>query len=100
MITIISQCVRDSELNKDLKPREYYKISIIDNGIGFEESDAEKIFDLFYRLKNRKQYAGSGIGLSICRKIVQNHNGFIQAHGHSGSGSEFVIHLPVERKEV
>ena len=96
MIKITTQIVSDSELNKDLKPREYHKISIADNGIGFEGSDAEKIFDLFYRLKDRKQYAGSGIGLSICRKIAQNHNGFIQAHGHAGSGAEFDIYLPVE----
>ncbi|HSZ34565.1 MAG TPA: sensor histidine kinase, partial [Puia sp.] len=93
---ITSQIVRDSELNKDLKPRNYYKISIADNGIGFEESDAEKIFDLFYRLNDRKRYGGSGIGLSICRKIAQNHNGFIQASGRPDMGAEFDIYLPVE----
>ena len=100
VLRITTQKISDSELNKDLKPREYHKITIADNGIGFEGSDAEKIFDLFYRLKDRKQYAGSGIGLSICRKIVQNHNGFIQAFGHAGSGAEFDIYLPVDRKEL
>ncbi len=100
VITINSQIESDSELNKDLKPRKYYKISIADNGIGFENSDAEKIFDLFYRLNHRKQYAGSGIGLSICRKIVQNHSGFIRAIGHPGRGAEFDIYLPVEKEEV
>jgi PAS domain S-box-containing protein len=98
VIKITSKTVSDSELNKDLKQRAYYKISIVDNGIGFENSDAEKIFDLFSRLNDRKQFAGSGIGLSICRKIVQNHNGFIQAIGHIGSGAEFDIYLPIEEK--
>jgi PAS domain S-box-containing protein len=96
VIKITFQTISDSELNKDLKQREYYKISIADNGIGFEGSDAEKIFDLFYRLNNRKQYTGSGIGLSICRKIVQNHNGLILAFGHPGFGAEFDIYLPRE----
>ena len=98
VITITSLSVYDLEPNKELKRRAYYKISIVDNGIGFESSDGEKIFDLFYRLNNRKQYAGSGIGLSICRKIVQNHNGYIRAFGHTGSGAEFDIYLPIEGK--
>jgi PAS domain S-box-containing protein len=98
VITITSQIIRDSELNKDQTPRAYHKISMADNGIGFKDSNAEKIFDLFYRLNDRKQYSGTGIGLSICRKIAQNHNGFIQAHGHPEKGAQFDIYLPVEGK--
>ena len=100
IISISLQTISDSDLNANLKERRYYKISVADNGIGFESTDAEKIFDLFYRLKEKKQYAGSGIGLSICRKIVQNHNGFIKAYGYTGKGAEFVIYLPIVGNDV
>jgi len=72
----------------------YHKISISDNGIGFESGSTEKIFDLFYRLKDRKEDKGSGIGLSICKKIVQNHDGFLIASSEVGKGSTFHIYLP------
>jgi light-regulated signal transduction histidine kinase (bacteriophytochrome) len=67
----------------------YYKISRTDNGLGFEQQYAESIFLLFHRLQNKTEYPGSGIGLSICKKIVENHNGFIIAEGKPGIGSVF-----------
>ena len=72
----------------------YYKISVTDNGLGFEQQYAESIFLLFHRLHNKTDYPGSGIGLSICKKIVENHNGFIIAEGKPGIGSVFTFFLP------
>lgn len=72
----------------------FYKINFSDNGIGFDQQYAEKIFTLFYRLHNNKEYTGTGIGLAICKIIVENHKGFIVAQGEQGRGSLFSIFLP------
>ena len=74
--------------------KEYYLITITDNGIGFEQQYAERIFQLFQRLEGKFEYPGTGIGLSICKKIVTNHNGLIFATGESGKGTVFSIILP------
>lgn len=75
--------------------KEYFKIRVADNGIGFEQQYAERIFELFQRLHGRSEYQGTGIGLAICRKIMQNHQGYLLAEGHSGKGATFTIYLPV-----
>ncbi|MBP7173339.1 MAG: CHASE3 domain-containing protein [Cloacibacterium sp.] len=72
----------------------YYKITFRDNGIGFKQEYAERIFGLFNRLHNKDEYIGTGIGLSICKKIVENHHGFIFAEGKPDIGSEFTVYLP------
>ena len=73
----------------------YHTISIKDNGIGFDQEYAEKIFILFNRLHNKNEYSGTGIGLSICKKIVENHNGYITAEGKLDQGSVFTVYLPM-----
>jgi PAS domain S-box-containing protein len=75
---------------------DYWHLSISDNGIGFSQEHATKIFEVFQRLHNKDEYAGTGIGLSICKKIVQAHKGFITATGNPGVGSVFSIYLPVK----
>ena len=75
----------------------YWKIIFSDNGIGFEQQYADRIFELFQRLHSRFEYEGTGIGLAICKKIVQNHKGFIYADGKPGLGAKFVIFLPSTR---
>ncbi|MBK6283599.1 MAG: hypothetical protein IPF54_13990 [Draconibacterium sp.] len=72
----------------------FYKITVTDNGIGFEQQYAEKIFTIFTRLHTSADYPGTGIGLSICKKIVENHSGYIFAEGKPGIGSVFNIFLP------
>jgi len=74
----------------------YHKITFTDNGIGFNQEHAENIFGLFNRLHNKDDYSGTGIGLSICKKIVENHDGFIKATGSLGVGASFVVHIPCE----
>ena len=73
----------------------YHKITFSDNGIGFDNDYAEKIFELFNRLFDKDEYSGTGIGLSICKKIVENHQGFILAHGELNVGATFTIYLPI-----
>jgi signal transduction histidine kinase len=73
---------------------EYIRISFSDNGIGFEQKYASKIFEIFQRLHGQLSYSGTGIGLAICKKIAENHNGMIRASGAPGQGSVFDVYLP------
>jgi signal transduction histidine kinase/CHASE3 domain sensor protein len=74
--------------------KQYYKISFTDNGLGFEQQYAENIFMPFKRLHDTSAYPGTGIGLSICKKIIENHSGFIYAEGKPGIGAIFTFFLP------
>ena len=73
---------------------EYWKIDVIDNGIGFDEKYVDRIFSVFQRLHGRSTYKGTGIGLSICKKICENHKGMITATSKEGEGATFSIFLP------
>ncbi len=72
-------------------------IAVTDNGIGFNPQYAEKIFKMFERLHTREQYEGTGIGLAICRKIVERHGGSIAAISNAGHGATFTVTLPVKQ---
>lgn len=72
----------------------YHCISIADNGIGFYPAYQEKIFQVFQRLHGREEYAGTGIGLAICKKIADNHHGVIRAEGKHGEGATFFVYIP------
>ncbi|NOT76026.1 MAG: PAS domain-containing protein [Cyclobacteriaceae bacterium] len=80
-------------LNLDINT-EYYKLMIKDNGIGFEEEYAETIFQMFQRLNSKNEYPGSGIGLALCKKITDNHQGVISASSSPGEGTIISIILP------
>ena len=73
------------------------EITIRDNGIGFDEKFAERIFEIFQRLHGREEYEGSGIGLAVCRKIAQRHGGTITGHGTPGQGATFIAVLPLHQ---
>ncbi|MEI5639186.1 MULTISPECIES: sensor histidine kinase [unclassified Pseudoalteromonas] len=77
-----------------------YEFTIKDNGVGFDDEYAEKIFSPFQRLHNRNQYAGTGIGLSVCRRIVERHSGTISAHSEKGKGATFTFVLPEQPTEI
>lgn len=72
----------------------FYKVEIEDNGIGFEPEYSEKIFQVFQRLNGKSEYPGSGIGLAICKKIVEKHNGLIFARSQPEQGATFTVVLP------
>lgn len=75
--------------------KNYHMLSISDNGIGFDQQYEQKIFELFQRLHNKNEYSGTGIGLAICKKIIQNHHGFIIATGEQGKGATFNVFTPL-----
>jgi signal transduction histidine kinase len=78
----------------------YCRIFFNDNGIGFEQKYAEQIFDMFKRLHQQNEYEGTGIGLALCKKIVEEHEGYISAISSLGVGSTFIVSLPMMVSEV
>ncbi len=82
-------------LSAERPDAQYCIITVADNGIGFHQDHADKIFRMFERLHGRSQYDGSGIGLAICRKIVERHRGTIAAVSSAGQGATFTVTLPV-----
>ncbi|MGZ3845437.1 MAG: PAS domain S-box protein [Flavisolibacter sp.] len=83
------------ELSSDEGNRRFHHIIIRDNGIGFRQDDSERIFNIFTRLHGASEYRGTGVGLSIARKVVENHKGYIWADSEPGQGAAFNILLPV-----
>jgi light-regulated signal transduction histidine kinase (bacteriophytochrome) len=96
VITIIPRLISSKGLPVSVgnPKRRYYKISISDNGIGFDPEHSDDIFRLFYRLHHKSDYSGTGVGLAICKVIVENHKGFIQAASTPNVGTTISIYLP------
>ncbi|MCG9760975.1 ATP-binding protein [Pseudoalteromonas sp. Isolate6] len=82
--------------NSQLMGQDAYTLVVEDNGVGFDVEYADKIFSPFQRLHDRKKYAGTGIGLTVCRRIVERHGGAISATSEDGKGAKFTITLLVE----
>ncbi|UII26463.1 CHASE3 domain-containing protein [Fulvivirga maritima] len=76
--------------------KQFTEIKISDNGIGFDKKYSDRIFNIFERLHGRNEFQGTGIGLAICLKVVQNHNGLISADSVEGEGATFTIVLPLK----
>ncbi len=98
-ILITSRIVNGTELNiksfTSLSPeKKYCHITVKDNGIGFEPRFSERIFEVFQKLHGKEVYAGTGIGLAIVKKIVENHKGFINATSELNKGAQFDIYIP------
>jgi signal transduction histidine kinase len=90
LIKIEYAIVNTSNPNDELSENiSYHKISIIDDGIGFSDEDAKKIFNMFYKVNKNGNYKGSGIGLSVCKKIMDIHSGFILAESSPSVGTAF-----------
>ena len=99
-IYITAKKVKGSEAKPDLPAeaaqKTYHLIEIRDNGIGFEQKDADRIFNIFTRLHGNAEYRGSGVGLSIVRKVAESHNGYVWAESAPGEGATFKVLLPAE----
>ncbi len=103
-IIISSKIVNGSEVPLNFRPKEvnnrFHLIEVSDNGIGFDQKYADQIFKMFQRLHGRSEYSGTGVGLSIVRKVVQNHHGYIWAESEPGKGATFKVLLPVNHTET
>ncbi len=97
-IIITDEKVHGSQLRHlPISPRiDYCHIEVSDNGIGFDNEYKERIFEVFQRLHGRHEYPGTGIGLAICKKIVENHRGIIYANGGVDRGATFHIYIPLD----
>jgi len=100
LIRISARKIPAAQIQPDrlLRTGQYWQIEVRDNGIGFEQKYADRIFELFQRLHGKTEYEGTGIGLAICKKIVQNHNGIMNAFGQPGEGAVFNVYLPVNEE--
>jgi len=93
--TLIAGSDTDLDLNDQEKQQQYYLIELKDNGQGFTNEEASQMFKIFQRLpRHRNDHNGTGIGLAIVQRVVQNHKGFITAEGVPGEGATFKIYLP------
>ena len=99
VINIFSDNDSDEDGTRKHEKNKYCRIYIQDNGMGFDQKYAEQIFGMFQRLHSNKEIEGTGIGLALCKKIVEEHKGFISARGEINNGSTFVVSLPVSQKE-
>ena len=92
---------RDTELplTQEQLNSEYFLVTVRDKGIGFEQKDAERIFNIFTRLHGNNEYKGSGVGLSIVKKVMENHYGFVLAESKPGEGSIFKLYFPVMQNQ-
>ena len=99
-ISLTSQLVPASDFPETIKPNSgaswFHAISVADNGIGFDEKYTDRIFQVFQRLHGRSRYSGTGIGLAIVQKVIDNHNGAVLATSQPGSGATFTVYLPAE----
>lgn len=98
-IAVRAQSIKAIELPPAVKPTRsapaYHQIVVSDNGIGFDEKYLDRIFQVFQRLHGRNEFAGTGIGLAICEKVVTNHGGAITAISQPGQGATFLVYLPI-----
>lgn len=96
VIKISTQEIKGSEIpdKHAFESDTYYQIDIRDNGIGFDKEYSQRIFEVFQKLHGKHEYEGTGIGLSICKKIVQNHHGFIMVTSEPNAGTVFTIYIP------
>ncbi|QMW04395.1 PAS domain S-box protein [Spirosoma foliorum] len=99
LILVSTRMVPANELPPSVKPTRqtpnYHQIDVSDNGIGFDEKYVDRIFQVFQRLHSKSEFAGTGIGLAICEKVVANHGGAITAHSKPGQGATFSLYFPV-----
>ncbi len=101
VLKIFSEFTKEKSISSKASANgKFCRIYIEDNGIGFDEIYLDKIFSMFQRLHSKAEYSGTGIGLSIAKKIIENHNGIISAKSEENKGSKFIIVLPVKQLTI
>ena len=85
----VAESLPGHELNKN-----FHQITVKDNGVGFDQTYSKRIFKIFQRLHGRSEYPGTGVGLAIVQKVVENHKGYVFAQGEPDNGATFTILLP------
>jgi len=103
IIKISSSDVKGKDLNTSFGADSkslYRKIEVADNGIGIEEEQKEKIFRPFKRLHSKDAYSGTGIGLALCKRITEIHDGFIEVHKNEDDGATFTVYLPLNQNKA
>ncbi len=102
IIQINAERMKPDEMGDHILPKAtpFYKITVKDNGIGFDSKHNDEIFKVFKRLHSYHEYEGTGVGLSICKKIIEKHGGFIRAESLPDQGSCFIIGLPEKQFNV
>lgn len=103
LIQLSSRLLTHQEIAENVKMDEqfeYVEILLRDNGIGFEQKYADQIFTIFQRLNDQSKYSGTGIGLALCKKIAENHKGYIRAESALGQGTSFFVYLQVNDGEA
>ena len=101
LIRIQSEPATNDDLSELLYRNEettYYKLKVSDNGIGFDNKLSQEIFKVFKRLHSYQEYEGTGVGLSICKKIIEKHGGTIRAESELNEGATFTILLPEKQR--
>jgi PAS domain S-box-containing protein len=96
-VVVASRVLSDSRSGSGAYPEEWIEITVEDNGIGFDERYVSQVFEIFKRLHKREEFEGVGVGLALCRRIVEQHHGTIAATSQPGVGSKFVVRLPVQQ---
>jgi len=97
-IHISGERIKEKKFNSEAdETGNYFRICIADNGIGFDDKYLPKIFTIFQRLHTRQEYEGTGIGLAICKKIIEKHGGILTATSRENIGSTFIIVLPLKQ---
>ncbi|UHG94187.1 PAS domain-containing sensor histidine kinase [Spirosoma oryzicola] len=84
-----------TELIQSRPSQRYHRITVSDNGVGFDEKYLDRIFQVFQRLHGKNEFAGTGVGLAICQKVVTNHGGILTASSQTGQGATFIVYLPL-----
>lgn len=100
VVTVYSQKLdsrNPDSMDEDALARQLCQILVTDNGIGFDEKYLDRIFTVFQRLHKKGEYEGTGIGLAICRKIVDRHGGTITARSKPDEGTTFVVTMPIKK---
>ncbi|WP_428229336.1 hybrid sensor histidine kinase/response regulator [Flavobacterium sp.] len=101
LIEITSELIADKSFESPVSPQgKFCRITVKDNGIGFDEIYLDRIFIIFQSLNDRQSYEGTGIGLAIAKKIIEKHNGLITAKSQVGKGASFIIILPLKYEQL